>query len=313
VTNGDVVLSGGTGLIGGRLAERLRAERRGIRWISRAASRIQPAPGERAYDWNGVDVDASWLQGAAAVVHLAGEPIFGGLPTHAKRERIWSSRVDSTRSLVNALGAVAEPARPRVLVCASAVGYYGDSGDHEISEGDPPGTGFLAELCRDWESEAARARELGVRVCSLRTGVVLARRGGALPLMLRVFRAGLGGRLGSGMQWFPWIHVDDCAALAHFALDSGAAQGPWNCVAPGAVRNGEFTAMLASTLGRPAWLAVPAFALRAALRELSGELLASKRVVPSAARAAGFAFAYPALHEALEELCGTRRRPAAKR
>lgn len=312
MTAGDVVLTGGTGLIGGRLAERLRAERRGIRWISRGASRIQLAPGERSYAWNGADVQPDWLAGAGAVVHLAGEPIFGGIPTRAKRERIWASRVDSTRSLVNALGALGEPARPRVLVCASAVGYYGDSGEAEIREGDPPGTGFLAELCRDWEAEAARASSLGVRVCSLRLGVVLARRGGALARMLPIFRAGLGGKLASGMQWFPWIHVDDCAALAHFALDCEAARGAWNCTSPGAARNGEFTAMLASTLGRPAFLTVPAFALRAALRELSVELLASKRVVPAAASAAGFAFAHPALHEALEDLCGTPRGPAGR-
>jgi uncharacterized protein (TIGR01777 family) len=304
--SGDVVLSGGTGLIGGALAGRLRSAGRGLRWLSRGASRIALAAGERALDWNGVDVQPDWLRGASAVVHLAGEPIFGGLPTRAKRERIRASRVDSTRSLVNALAALSEAQRPRTLVCASAVGYYGDSGEAEVREGDPPGPGFLSELCRDWESEAARARALGVRVCSLRIGIVLSARGGALSLMLPLFRAGLGGRIGSGMQWFPWIHLDDCVALAQLALDSSAATGPWNCAAPGSARNGEFAATLASTLGRPAFFAVPAFAVRAGLRELSAELLASRRVVPAAARAAGFAFAYPALHDALEQICGKR-------
>ncbi len=300
--SGDVVLTGGTGLIGRRLAERLRSEARGLRWVSRNASRVRLLAGERAFDWNGVDVDSVWLDGASAVVHLAGEPIFGGLLTAAKRERIESSRIDSTRSLVAALAALPEARRPRVLLCASAVGYYADSGDDEIREGDPPGPGFLSELCRDWEAEAAHARALGVRVCSLRFGVVLAPRGGALAIMLPIFRAGLGGRMGDGTQWFPWIHVEDCVALARFALDSDAASGPWNCVAPGSARNGEFSATLASAVHRPAFFAVPAFAIRAALGDLSAELLASHRVLPAAASAAGFTFRFPALHDALAEI-----------
>jgi uncharacterized protein (TIGR01777 family) len=303
---GDVVLTGGTGLIGRRLAECLRREGRGLRWISRGAARVRVLDGERAFDWNGSDVEAAWLSGAGAVVHLAGEPIFGSLPTAAKRERIWRSRIDSTRSLVNALAALPEAQRPSVLLCASAVGYYGDSGDDEIRESDPPGPGFLSELCRDWEAEAARAKELGVRVCSLRIGVVLAPRGGALALMLPLFRAGLGGKIGDGMQWFPWIHVEDCVGLARFALGSDAAQGPWNCVAPGSARNGEFSATLASALRRPAFFHVPAFAVRGALRELAVELLASRKVVPAAASAAGFAFRFPALHDALAEIVASR-------
>jgi hypothetical protein len=306
MTRGDVVLTGGTGLIGGRLAERLRGEKRGLRWIVRDAARVRGAVGERVHAWNGVDVEPAWLDGAGAVVHLAGEPIFGGLPTEAKRRRIWSSRVDSTRSLVQALAALPPERRPRALVCASAVGYYADSGEDEIRESDPPGPGYLSELCRDWEAEAGHARALDVRVCSLRIGVVLAPHGGALAMMLPLFRAGLGGKLGDGMQWFPWIHVDDCVALAHFALDSGAANGPWNGSAPGSARNGEFSAMLASTLRRPAFMTVPAFAIRAALRDLSVELLASRKVVPAAASAAGFTFRFPALHDALADVCAAR-------
>jgi uncharacterized protein (TIGR01777 family) len=306
MTSGDVVLTGGTGLIGRRLAEQLRSEKRGLRWIARDASRVRVLEGERAHDWNGTDVEASWLAGASAVVHLAGEPIFGGLLTEAKRKRIWSSRVDSTRSLVKALASLPDERRPRAFVCASAVGYYADSGEDEIRESDPPGPGFLSELCRDWEAEAAHARALGVRVCSVRIGVVLAPRGGALAMMLPLFRAGLGGKMGDGMQWFPWIHVDDCVALVRFALASEAANGPWNCSAPGCARNGEFSAMLASTLRRPAFMTVPAFALRAALRDLSLELLASRKVVPAAASAAGFAFRFPALHDALADVCAAR-------
>jgi hypothetical protein len=251
-------------------------------------------------------VDASWLAGAGAIVHLAGEPIFGGLPTAAKRRRMRASRIESTRSLVAALAALPAAERPRVVVCASAVGYYGDAGEAELRESDPPGAGFLSTLCRDWEAEAARAQELGVRVCSLRIGVVLAASGGALAALLPIFRAGLGGKIGDGMQWFPWIHVDDCVALARFALACEDASGPWNCVAPGSVRNAEFTAALASALQRPAFVRVPAFAVRAALREIASELLASRKVIPAAARAAGFAFGLPALPDALDDICGVR-------
>ncbi|MBM4383818.1 MAG: TIGR01777 family oxidoreductase [Deltaproteobacteria bacterium] len=298
----DVVLTGGTGMIGARLAELLRAEGRALRWITRDAARVALRGSERAYSWNGTKVETAWLDGAGAVVHLAGEPIFGGLPTAARRERIWSSRIDSTRSVVDALAALPDASRPRVFVCASAVGYYADSGDDEIRESDPPGPGFISELCRDWEAEAARARALGVRVCSLRIGVVLARSGGALGLMLPIFRAGLGGKLGDGRQWFPWIHLEDCAALMQFALTSEAASGAWNCTAPGSVRNAEFSAALAKQLHRPAFFAVPAFAVRTALRDISTELLASRRIVPAAAQSAGFTFRYPTLDAALSEI-----------
>lgn len=306
---GEVVLTGGTGLIGRRLAELLHAEGRALRLLSRDPRRVATRGGtDRALRWNGVNVDGQWLADAEAVVHLAGEPVFGGIPTGARRERIWSSRVDSTRSLVAALESLAPERRPRVLLCASAVGYYTESGDDEIREGDPPGSEFLAQLCRDWEAEAARARALGLRVCSLRIGVVLARSGGALRALTPLFRAGLGGPVGAGTQWFPWIHLEDCAALARFALASPAASGPWNCVAPGVVRNAEFSAELARALHRPALLPLPAFAVRAALRDVASELLASRRVLPAAASAAGFQFRFPNLAPALADLFPAKRR-----
>jgi hypothetical protein len=303
---GPVVLSGSTGLIGRRLAELLRESGHALRLLSRDPSRVACLEADRAIGWNGVDVEPAWLAGAEAVVHLAGEPVFGGVPTAARRERIWSSRVDSTRNLVGALETLAPERRPRVLLCASAVGYYAESGDDEIREGDPPGPEFLAQLCRDWEAEAGGARALGLRVCSLRIGVVLARSGGALRALAPVFRAGLGGRVGSGTQWFPWIHLEDCAALACFALASPAASGPWNCVAPGRVRNRDFSAALGRALHRPALVPLPAFAVRAALRDVASELLASRRVVPAAALAAGFRFRFPELPEALAELFPAR-------
>jgi len=307
MTAGDVVLTGGTGLIGGRLAQRLRDAGRSVRFITRDPTRVALRGAERAFGWDGVRIDPAWLDGADAVVHLAGEPIFGGIPTAARRERIWSSRVDSTRSLVNALAALSAERRPRVFVCGSASGYYGDSGDEEVDESEPPGPGFLAELCRDWEAEAARARELGVRACSLRSGVVLARKGGALGLMLPIYRAGLGGALGSGRQWFPWIHVDDCARLALFAIERDDVSGPLNCAAPGCVRNAEFSAALAKALRRPAFFAVPAFAVRAALRDIAPALLSSLRLVPAAALKAGFVFRYAALEAALAEILAARQ------
>jgi len=313
MTAGDVVLTGGSGLIGGRLAQRLREAGRGVRFLTRDPTRIALRGGDRAFGWDGVHVEAQWLDGAEAVVHLAGEPIFGGLPTAARRERIWSSRVDGARSLVNALAALPPERRPRTLVCGSASGYYGDSGDDEIDEREPPGPGFLAELCRDWEAEAARAREHGVRVCSLRFGVVLARQGGALALMLPIYRVGLGGAIGGGRQWFPWIHVDDCARLAELALERDGVSGPLNCAAPGCVRNAEFNAALARALHRPAFFAVPAFAVRVVLRDVAPALLSSLRLVPAAALKAGFVFRYPTLEAALAEIVSTRTAPETAR
>jgi len=194
--------------------------------------------------------------------------------------------------------------RPEVLVCASATGYYGDRGEEVLDESAPPGEGFIAELCRDWEAEAARAGELGLRVVSIRTGVVLARGGGALALMAPAFRFGLGGPLGDGRQWFAWIHVDDETALLARAVDDGALSGPVNGTAPEPVRNEELTRTLAGLLNRPAFLKVPAFALRLGLRDLARELLDSRRVHPARAREAGFEFAHAELRSALEAELG---------
>ena len=183
-----------------------------------------------------------------------------------------------------AIGALPAPQRPRVLVSASAVGYYGSRGDEILDEDAAPGQGFLAEVCRAWEAEALAAARHGVRCVVLRIGIVLAREGGALPRMALPFRAGLGGRLGDGRQWFPWIHADDVVSLIRAALRDDAYTGPVNAVAPEPVRNAELTRALARVLHRPALFAVPAFALRAALGELSGELL-GQPPLPAAARA----------------------------
>jgi uncharacterized protein (TIGR01777 family) len=199
---------------------------------------------------------------------------------------------------VERLGTLPADARPKVLVCASAVGYYGDRGEQEIGEESPPGDGFLARVCIDWEQAARRAEDLGLRVVRLRIGLVLAASGGALALMRTPFRLGLGGRLGHGRQWMPWIDLDDLVALIRFSL-RGGIEGAVNAVAPTPVRNADFTRELAAVLRRPALLPVPGFALRIALGSLSSELLGSRRALPRAALSAGFGFLRPELGESL--------------
>lgn len=299
VVSGPVLVTGASGLVGGALAKRLAGEKRRLRLVSRAPARLPAREGVEAVGWDGLDLAASALSGAAAVVHLAGEPIFGGVPTRGRRDRIWTSRIDSTRQLVRRIGELPPAERPRVLVCASAVGYYGDRGETELDEQAAPGDGFLADLCVAWEEEAQRAQGHGLRVARLRFAVVLSRAGGALPPLSLAFRAGLGGRLGSGRQWFPWIHLDDVVGLLRLALDDARADGALNAAAPGMVRNADLAREVARALHRPALLPVPAFAVRLALRDLAGELLDSRRVVPARAAALGYRFAHPDLPSAL--------------
>ena len=295
---GPVWISGGTGLVGSRLVRALRAGERPVRIASRRPDRVRTGPGVSAVGWDGLRVEPAALAGAAAAVHLAGEPLFG-LPSAERLARVRRSRIESTQSLVGALAALDPAERPRVLVCASAVGYYGDRGEELLDESSPPGNGFLPELCRDWEEAAARAGESDVRVVSVRIGVVLAREGGALGMLAPLFRLGLGGSVGGGRQWFPWVHADDLVALIGRALDDDALAGPVNGVSPRPVRNAEFTSALAAVLRRPALLPVPGFVLRLALGDVAGELLDSRRVNPARALAADFSFAHPDVSEAL--------------
>ena len=297
-----ILLSGATGLVGGDVRRHLEARGNTVRSLTRRPERF--AGGGDAVGWDGIRVPADALRNADAVVHLSGEPIFGGPATAARKRRIHASRIESTRQLALALEALDADTRPGTLVCASAVGFYGDRGEEELTESSAPGAGFLADLCVEWEARASAAEALGVRVVSLRFGVVLARDGGALSALGPLFRLALGGRVGDGRQWFPWIHREDAAGLVLHALDDSRWTGPVNAVAPGAVRNAEFTRTLARVVGRPALLPVPAFALRAALGDLSGELLGSRHVLPAVANESGYTFTHPTLEAALQQELG---------
>jgi uncharacterized protein (TIGR01777 family) len=302
-----IVVTGATGLVGRRLLPALLRAGNHVRVLTRNPARARlpgeaaerGAPTVEAVAWDGTHAPGAALCGAAAVVHLAGEPIFAGLLTAARRTRIYESRVRSTENLAESLGQLAPAERPQVLVCASGIGYYGSRGEELLDESKGPGEGFLARVCVDWEAAAAKAARHGVRVVQLRISIVLAREGGALPKIVLPYRLGLGGPLGDGRQWVPWIHIDDLVALIRKALAEASYLGPLNAVAPSPVRNAEFAAEIASRLRRPAFLRVPGFALRAILGELAGELLGSRRAVPQRAGDAGFRFVHEKLSSAL--------------
>lgn len=241
---------------------------------------------------------ADSLREADAVIHLAGEPVAQRWSAEVKR-RIRDSRVTGTRNLVEALKKLRQ--RPATLICSSAIGYYGSRGEEVLTESSGPGSGFLPEVCVAWEDEARAAETLGMRVVTVRTGIVLDTRGGALPRMLPPFKMGMGGRLGSGKQWMSWIHLQDLAALYHLALTQ-PVRGALNGVAPYPVNNADFTRALAAAVHRPAFLPMPGFALHVLFGEMADVLLASQRVAPKAAEAAGFRFRFPQLEPALADL-----------
>ncbi|HKD37053.1 MAG TPA: TIGR01777 family oxidoreductase [Pirellulales bacterium] len=296
-------MTGGTGFVGRRLLERLdgsvvlsREPDRAMRSLSQfrvTAAGWDPMLGPPAADvFDGIDV----------VFHLAGEPIAAGRWTRARKQRICDSRVIGTKHLVEGLAKLDR--RPPVLVSASAVGYYGSRGDEVLTESSAPGDDFLADVCVAWEKAALEAERLGMRVVLSRTGVVLGR-GGALEKMLRPFKLGLGGRLGSGRQWMPWIHLDDLVGLLLFAAEQDEIHGPMNAVAPTPITNRQFTRALAHTLHRPAILPAPYFGMRLAFGEFASVLFASQRVIPEIAMKAGFKFQCPEIERALGEIVRT--------
>ena len=296
-TPSRVVLSGASGLLGGSLRRALEALGTPVLQLVRSATAAQGQ-----LFWNpAVEpalADPAALEGCAAAVHLSGANVAGRRWTSAYRREMLTSRVDSTRALASLFAGLRNP--PRTMLVASAVGFYGDRGDELLDEVSPPGKGFLADLCRQWEAAAQPAVEAGIRVVHLRFGVVLGTGPGALARMLPLFRFGLGGRLGSGRQWMSWISLEDAMRAVLFALETPALDGPVNLTAPHPVTNAEFTRELARQLRRPACLPAPAFALRLALGQMADEaLLASARAVPSRLQAAGFRFAHPTVDKAL--------------
>jgi uncharacterized protein len=291
-----VAITGATGLIGSALSASLTKDHTEV---LRLVRRQPVRPGELQWDPAAGDggLRPGALDGVDAVVHLSGAPIAQGRWTAARKQQLRASRVDSTAALSRAILAAAPP--PPVMVVASAIGWYGDTGTREVDESAPNGSGFLAELVHDWEAAAQPARDAGVRVVSLRTGIVLSRRGGMLGQLLLPFRLGLGFRVGPGTQYISWITLADHIRACRFLLDGSALAGPVNLTAPEPVTNSELTRALAHQLHRPAPVRLPAGLLRAGLGEVSGELLASCRVKPARLLEAGFGFHYPRIGPAL--------------
>lgn len=301
-SGGPVVVTGASGLVGRALVKALVNDGIEVRGTSRdagALARSQPALRSTAA-WP--LTDPSILRNARAVVHLAGESV-GNPPWSAAMKRaIESSRIDGTRSLVAAIGALPEAERPKVLVSASAIGFYGETGQRPTAEDGPKGTGFLSDLCAAWEAEALAAKQHGLRVVTPRLGLVMSVEGGALGKQLPIFKLGLGGKLGPGTQRWPVIHIDDVVGLLRFSIDDERVEGALNVTAPRPVEQKEFADVLGKILHRPTFLPAPAFAIKAALGEFSAELLESHDVVPTRALALGYAFRFPELEPMLRDL-----------
>jgi len=296
-----VAVSGAGGLVGSALVASLEAAGHEVVRLVRR----QVAPGTREIEWDPVAgrIDAEALSGLDALVHLAGENIAAGRWNVGRKERIRSSRVEGTRLIAEALAGLDRP--PRALVNASAIGFYGDRGDEWMDEDALPGAGFLSDTCAAWERATVPAAEAGVRVVLLGIGVVLSTAGGALPRMLPTFRYGLGGRLGDGRQQMSWISLEDLVRVAEHVMFDDGLEGVFNAVAPEPVTNAEFTRILASILGRPALLPVPAVALRILLGEMGQQLLlSSTRVRPARLSRTGFRFRFPDLESALRSELG---------
>ncbi len=299
-----LAITGGTGFIGRRLVRRILDEGRdGVRVFTRDAVRAKSClpPEVDVVAWEPVagPPPPGALEGVGAVINLAGESVAQRW-TQVVKQRIRESRITSTRNLV--AGIIAARERPPVLVSTSAVGYYGARGDEPLDEGAPAGSGFLPALCREWEEEASRAGDAGIRVAAARLGVVLGPRGGALSRMLPYFKICLGGPLGDGRQWMSWIHIDDAVGILLHAARTEAISGPANAVAPGPVQNLEFARALGRALGRPAGIPTPAGLLKVLLGEFSEFLLTGQRVIPRKVEASGYRFRFPELDGALKDV-----------
>ena len=309
----NILITGATGLVGTALVKKITAEGQTVYRLTRAESPNSGAkmPGVFDLPWNpssggiGGSGGSSSLQVPAsvdAVINLAGAPVVGGRWTNERKALLRSSRVDTTRGLVSAIAKMEK--KPRVLISASAIGYYGNRGEELVTENSAPGTDFLAELAKEWENEAVKAEKLGVRVVLLRFGIILAKQGGALPQMMLPFKYGLGGKLGSGRQWTSWIALQDVVAIVQETLRNDSWKGPINLVAPEAARNSDFTKSLAKVLHRSAIFTVPAFALKLAMGEMAETLLGGVRVAPQVLEQNGYRFLHANLDEALKAILG---------
>lgn len=300
-----VAVTGGTGFIGRALVRALRGRSDSVAALARDPARAKSVLGEgiAAVRWEAGGAPGPWredLARADAVVNLAGEGVMARRWTAAQKARIVSSRVGGTQQLVETIARSEK--RPRVLINASAVGYYGPRGDEPVDEMAPPGQDFLAKMVVDWEAEAVKAEADGVRVVRLRTGIVLERDGGALAQMIPPFKLFLGGPLGSGRQYFPWVHRDDVVGIILYAIEHPEVRGAINATAPYPVTNREFCAALGRALGRPSWAPVPAFVLRLMIGEAAYVILTGQNAVPAAITAAGYRYKYPDLDEALRSI-----------
>jgi hypothetical protein len=303
-----ILVSGSTGLVGSALIPFLAKGGHGAVRLVRQDAAAGGGPAAR-WDPGAGRIDAAALEGLDAVVHLAGESVASGRWTAAKKERIRRSRVEGTRLLSRTLAGLSRP--PRVLACASAIGYYGSRGDEILKEESAPGDDFLAGVCREWEAATEPAAGKGIRVVNLRFGVILSPAGGALAKMLPPFRLGAGGILGDGRQFVSWVAIDDVLGAIQHVLATGSVRGPVNVVSPRPVTNRELTKTLGRVLGRPTILPMPAFAARAVFGEMADALLlASQRVEPKHLVASGYRFRHPDLEGALRHLLGKAKAAA---
>ena len=293
-----ILITGGTGFIGGELCKTLHRAGHGLTVLSRRPERVAALCGEGTVAVSSLD-DLNPGVGFDAIINLAGEPIFGPRWTDQRKQVLWDSRVKLTERLVAYVRDAEQ--KPSVLISGSAIGYYGDQGDAIVDENAACGNDFGAALCKAWEQAGLEAEQYGLRVCLLRTGLVIGRNGGFLQRMLLPFRLGLGGRIGDGKQWMSWIHVADHVAMTLRLLNSPQLAGAFNATAPNPVTNREFTECLARVLRRPAFLPLPGAVLRLTLGEMAGLLLGGQRVLPERMREAGFEFTFAALDDALRD------------
>ncbi len=299
----DILITGATGLIGSELDASLHQKSHRILHMVRKT----PLSESRIFwDPDSGKLDREALEGIDAVVHLAGESITGGRWSPEKKRRILESRIRGTSLLSEALAGLASP--PKVLISASAVGFYGDRGEESVDESSSPGTGFLPDVCREWEKATEPAGAKGIRVVNLRTGIVLSARGGALAQMLPVFRIGLGGKIGNGRQYMSWTALEDITGIIEYAIQNESLQGPVNAVSPNPVPNREFAKTLGRVLLRPSLCALPGFAARLAFGEMADALLlSSTRVEPSKLKDAGYSFRFTELEDALRHVLDKRK------